>query len=78
MELQDVAVLDDVIATNVLCIEVGRPPQSSECEICGDLSMYKSCDVKDRGTVSHRVRTVHVRVPARDLRVHPHDTQPVE
>ena len=78
VQLEHVAILDNVIATHLLGVEVRMAPHPRVLQVGGDVAVDESCDVPDGRARWQGVRAVRIDILAGDLRVHTHDTEVVE
>src|SRR5690606_6941341 len=78
VQLDDVAVVQHVLGSDLLAVENPRSPDSGVFERGGDVLVDEPRDVQYRRAAAHRERLVHRRRLAGRLRVDAHDRELAE
>ena len=78
MQLDEIAVGDEVIRTHLLAIEYLRAPYACELQAACNIFVYESRDVEHGAAAAHRKRFVGLGRFAGGLGIHAHDFEGAE
>ncbi len=75
MELDEIAIGNEVIGTDLLAVEYFAAPDACELQFSRDVLVHEFCDVKDSTAPAHRERFIRFGRLAGGLGVDTHDLE---